>query len=65
MAKNLGHKGYEQGEMSPTVENYQRPMDSFSQHNLGKTLDYIERHNAQDKKDDHQISKQSYKGRYS
>jgi len=64
-AGKMGHKGERQGDMSTTVDDMQRPMDSFSQAGLGKTLEYVSRHNAQDKHDEHQISKQSYKGRYS
>ena len=61
----MGHKGVEQGDMKPTVENYARPMDSFSQAGLGKTLEYISRHDAQNAADDKQLTKQAYKGRYS
>lgn len=64
-SSGMSHKGHEQGDMKPTVNDIQRPADSFSQHGLGTTLEYISRHNAQDKHDDHQITKQAYKGRYS
>lgn len=65
MEKNLAKEGYEQGDMKPVTENYQRPDSSFAEDQFGKTLNYIGR---QDRTIDHeasQIRKQNYVGRYS
>ena len=64
-AGKMGRKGVNQGDMGTTVDDMQRPMDSFSQAGLGKTLEYVSRHNSQDKYDEKQLNKQAYKGRYS
>lgn len=61
----MAHKGYHQGDMSPVVEDYQRPHKSFSQEGFSKTTEYVER---QDKHQDMaaaDIRKQAYNGRYS
>lgn len=61
----MGKKGYNQGEMSPMVEDYQKPMSEFSQKDFGKTTEYISRHNAFESKEASHVKKQDYKGRYS
>lgn len=61
----MSKKGYVQGEMSPTVEDYQKPMNNYSQEGFSKTTAYEERHNAFNAKEASEIKKQSYKGRYS
>ncbi len=61
----MGNKGYKQGEMSPTVEDYQKPMSEYSQKDLNKTTEYISRHNKYESKEASHIKKQDYKGRYS
>lgn len=61
----MAHKGHAQGDMSPVVEDYQRPSKSFSQEGFSKTTQYVER---QDKHQDaaaSDIRKQAYNGRYS
>lgn len=58
-------KGYVQGDMNPTVEDYQKPMSNYSQEGFSKTTAYEERHNSFDSKEASDIKKQSYKGRYS
>jgi hypothetical protein len=63
--EHMGKKGYVQGEMSPHVEDYQRPHGDFSQEGFSKTLDYIERQDAFQKREAGEIKKQAYKGRYS
>lgn len=65
MARNMGKKGYVQGDMSPEVDEYQKPMSSFSQEGFSKTLDYIERKDAHENMSAKTIEKQAYKGRYS
>ena len=65
MKEKMAKRGYEQGEMNPTVESYQKPEKAFSQRDENKTTEYIER---QDKRQDmmsKDINKQAYSGRYS
>lgn len=61
----MGNKGLNQGDMSPVVEDYQKPVSEFSQAFMNKTTQYIERHNKYETKEASQIKKQDYKGRYS
>lgn len=61
----MAKKGHTQGDMSPVVEDYQKPMSEYSQHYMNKTTDYIGRHNSYESKEASDIKKQAYKGRYS
>lgn len=65
MKENLANAGYAQGDMSPHVKDYQKPTSDFSQEGFSKTLEYIERHDAFQKREAKEIEKQAYKGRYS
>lgn len=65
MKENMSKKGYNQGDMSPKVDDCQKPMSAYSQEGFSKTLQYEERHNAFESKEASQIKKQAYKGRYS
>lgn len=65
MAESMEKKGYEQGSMSPTVKDYQKPSKDFSQSGFSRTTDYIERQDAFQGREAKDISRQSYKGRYS
>ena len=65
MKEKMGKAGYVQGDMSPHVEDYQKPMSDFSQEGFSKTLDYIERQDAFQKREAKDVEKQGYKGRYS
>jgi len=60
----MKNNGKDQGNMSPHVEDYQRPSGSYSQSPFGKTTEYISRHDAQESKASAKIKKQDYKGRY-
>jgi hypothetical protein len=62
---HMGHRGYHQGDMSPTVKDYQKPTHNFAEHQFGKTLEYIERHDRFEGKEAKGIEKQGYVGRYS
>lgn len=62
---NLGKKGYDQGNMAPKVEDYQKPDAAFSQKQPGKTTEYIARQDRQQKEAASDVNKQAYKGRYS
>ena len=65
MKEKMSRAGYVQGDMSPKVEDYQKPTSDFSQEGFSKTLDYIERQDAYQRKEAKDINKQGYKGRYS
>jgi hypothetical protein len=65
MKERMARRGYEQGDMKPTVESYQKPEKAFSQRGFDKVTEYVER---QDKYQDamaKDVDKQGYKGRYS
>jgi len=64
-SSKLGKKGLNQGDMSPKVEDYQKPMKDYSQRDMNKTTDYVERQNREQSKDAKMIEKQAWKGRYS
>ena len=65
MKEGMAHHGYVQGDMSPKVEDYQRPHSDFSQEGFSKTLEYVERQDHHQKMAAHDIKKQAYQGRYS
>jgi len=65
MKEKMDKAGYSQGDMSPKVEDYQRPMKSYSQENFSKTTEYVERQDVQQDRAASDIRKQGYKGRYS
>ena len=65
MKEKMNKAGYAQGDMKPKVEDYQKPMSAFSQSGFSKPDAYIERQDAQQKGAAKDVSKQSYKGRYS
>ncbi len=60
-----GNWGKTQGDMTPHVEDYQKPTADYSQEGFSKTTQYIERQDKQQKEAAHDINKQAYKGRYS
>ena len=62
---NYGKLGKNQGDMSPKVEDYQRPESNYSQSGFSKTTGYIERKDAQQSKWAGKIKGNSYNGRYS
>lgn len=62
---DMAMKGVSQGDMSPSIKDYQRPEKVFSQEGFSKTLDYIERQNEFTGKEASRIEKQAYNGRYS
>lgn len=65
MKQKMGKAGYTQGDMSPKIEDFQRPQAVYSQKDFNKTTEYIERHNKTEEKEARGIEKQAYKGRYS
>lgn len=65
MKEKMAKAGYTQGDMSPHVEDYQKPGSDFSQEGFSKTTEYVERQDAFQKREASDIKKQAYKGRYS
>jgi len=61
----MSYKGHDQGNMNPTVEDYQRGESSFPERGFSKTTEYIERQDRSQNELAKGIEKQSYKGRYS
>lgn len=62
---SMNKKGYNQGDMKPTVDDYQKPMSTFSQTQFGNTTEYVSRQEKTQSREASDIKKQSYKGRYS
>ncbi len=62
---DMAMKGKDQGNMSPHLKDWEKPMKNFSQEGFSKTLDYMERQNSMQGKEASGIEKQAYKGRYS
>lgn len=65
MKEKMSKAGYVQGDMSPKVENYEKPMGDFAESGFSKTLEYVERQDKHQKMAAHDIKKQHYMGRYS
>jgi hypothetical protein len=65
MKEKMSKRGYEQGDMKPTVESYQKPEKGFSQKDENKTTEYIERQDRRQDEMAKDVNKQAYKGRYS
>lgn len=65
MKEKMNKAGNVQGDMSPHVEDYQKPMKAFSQEGFSQTTAYIERQDKQQDRAASDVRKQSYKGRYS
>lgn len=61
----MSRKGYEQGDMRPTVESYQKPEKDFAERGFNKTTEYIERQDRMQSGMAKDLEKQSYNGRYS
>lgn len=65
MKEKMNKMGYVQGDMSPHVEDYQKPMTDYSQEGFSKTTEYIERQDAFQAKEAKHIKNKAYQGRYS
>lgn len=63
--EGMAHAGYKQGNMSPKIEDYQKPEKDFAERGFNKTLEYIERQDKRQSGMSHGVSKQAYQGRYS
>jgi hypothetical protein len=65
MKEQMSKRGYDQGNMSPTVESYQKPEKDFAERGFSKTDEYIERQDGRQAGMSKDLNKQAYKGRYS
>ena len=65
MKESMGKAGCEQGNMSPHVTDFQKPMSDFAESGFSKTLEYIERKDAHEKASASKVKSQHYNGRYS
>jgi hypothetical protein len=65
MKEKMSKRGYEQGDMKPTVESYQKPEKDFAERGFSKTTEYVERQDKRQSGMSKEINKQSYEGRYS
>ena len=65
MKEKMSKRGYEQGDMSPTVESYQKPEKDFAERGFSKTTEYVERQDKRQSGMSKDLNKQSYQGRYS
>lgn len=65
MKEKMSKAGYEQGNMNPTVESYQKPEGDFAERGFSKTTEYIERQDKRQSGMSKDLNKQSYQGRYS
>lgn len=65
MKEKMSKAGYTQGDMSPHVEEYQKPEKDFAERGFSKTTEYIERQDKRQAGMSKGVSKQAYQGRYS
>lgn len=61
----MTHAGYAQGDMSPHVEDYQKPEKDFAERGFNKTIEYVERQDRMQSGMAKGLDKQAYQGRYS
>jgi hypothetical protein len=65
MKEKMNKMGYTQGDMSPHVEDYQKPEKDFAERGFSKTTEYVERQDMRQGGMSKGLNKQAYKGRYS
>lgn len=65
MKEKMAKAGYAQGDMSPHVEDYQKPEKDFAERGFSKTTEYVERQDKMQSGMEKGLSKQAYQGRYS
>lgn len=65
MKEKMAKRGYDQGNMMPTVESYQKGEKDFAERGFSKTTEYIERQDMRQSEMSKDVSKQAYVGRYS
>lgn len=65
MKEQMSKAGYDQGDMSPKVSDYQKPMKNYAESGFSRTTEYVERKDAHESKEANELRKIHYKGRYS
>jgi hypothetical protein len=65
MKEKMSKAGYAQGDMSPHVEDYQKPEKDFAERGFSKTTEYVERQDKRQGAMSKDLNKQAYNGRYS
>lgn len=65
MKEKMAKAGYTQGDMSPHVEDFQKPEKDFAERGFNKTIEYIERQDKHQNMMCKGLNKQAYQGRYS
>jgi hypothetical protein len=65
MKEKMSRAGYDQGDMKPTVESYQKPEKDFAERGFNKTTEYVERQDKRQSGMCKDLNKQAYQGRYS
>ena len=65
MKEKMSKAGYTQGDMSPKVDDYQKPEKDFAERGFSKTTEYVERQDKRQSEMSKDVNKQAYKGRYS
>jgi hypothetical protein len=65
MKEKMSKAGYAQGDMSPHVEDYQKPSKDFAERGFNKTTEYVERQDKMQSGMSKGLNKQAYQGRYS
>lgn len=65
MKEQMAKAGVKQGDMSPHVEDYQKPERDFAERGFSKTTEYVERQDKFQGKEAKSVEKQAYQGRYS
>lgn len=65
MKEKMANRGVNQGDMKPTVEDYQKPEKDFAERGFNKTTEYVERQDKRQSGMSKDLNKQAYSGRYS
>ena len=65
MKEYMNKAGKMQGDMTPKVSDYEKPMKNFAEKGFEKVNEYIERKDSFEAKEAAALRKQDYKGRYS
>ena len=61
---DMGMKGYRQGDMSPTVKDFQKPEGCYSQKYDQSPTRYMERQDYMQKHEAGKLRREDHKGRY-
>jgi hypothetical protein len=61
---DMGKKGYSQGDMSPSVKDFQKPESCYSQKYDQSPTMYMERQNSRQGHEAGKLKRENHKGRY-